>query len=85
MSLCCVHKYDSSSLHGTPPPPHVSYQDRLQEKVGLFKLAELRAVLRYAGLKRAGNKSRVLQSVRDVITQDNQLAIANLNVIYSQV
>ena len=51
----------------------------------MFKLAEFRAVLRYAGLKYAGNKSRVLQSVRDVITQNTRLAIAYTNVIYTQV
>ena len=66
-------------------PTHVSFHDRQQQKVGLFKLTELRAVLKHAGLNCTGNKSRVLQSVRNLITQDNQLAIEKINIVYNQV
>ena len=86
MSISCTVALHMAypSYRPPPSPTPVSSLDRLQQKAGLFKLAELRAVLRHAGLNSTGNKSRVLQSVQNLITQNNKLAIEKINATYNQ-
>lgn len=68
----------------SPPLPNSdSFQQRIIQKINVFKIAELRAVLRCAGGSTSGNKSRVLSLVKHLVSQSDKQAIEKINLIYN--
>ena len=66
-----------------PVPCDDTFKQRIMQKVKLFKLAELRAVMRCAGGSTSGNKSRVLSLVKHLVSQNDKNAIEKINLIYN--
>ena len=73
--------------HPTQRSPPVqnddSFRQRMMQKIALFKIAELRAVLRCAGGATSGNKSRVFSLVKHLVSQNDKFAIEKINLIYN--